>query len=96
MISFFLFPLYLDSVCFVPEWELRHGDRLKSPTVVLQGLFPRLNTVKLTAKQQFVRSQEGHKNQNPGFFAVMEKNEESTREKKNTLSPSLTKSYYIF
>lgn len=69
----FLFPLDLDSICFVPEWELRRRDGLQSPTAVLRGLFPRLNTVKLTAKQQFVRSQEGHKNQNPGFFALMEK-----------------------
>lgn len=36
-------PLYLDSIFFVPEWELRHRDRLKrSPTVVKKGPFPTL------------------------------------------------------
>lgn len=60
---------------------MRHRDGLKSPTVMLQGkgLFPHLKTIKLTAKQQFVCSQEGTKTRTLDSLLLWEKNEESTR-----------------
>lgn len=61
-----------------------------------EASFPTLKYHQTNSKAAICLLTGGHENQNPGFFAVMGgKNEENTRGG-NTLSASLTESYYIF